>query len=32
MLRPGGQVVAFGNIQATFSLGFMDLFLREKMY
>ncbi len=30
MLRPGGRVVAFGNIQPRFSLGFMDLFLKEK--
>jgi propanol-preferring alcohol dehydrogenase len=30
MLRPGGKVIAFGNIEATFSVGFTDLFLREK--
>ena len=30
MLRPGGRVVAFGNIQPGFSLRFMDLFLKEK--
>ncbi len=30
LLRPGGRVVVFGNIEPAFSAGFADLFLREK--
>jgi propanol-preferring alcohol dehydrogenase len=30
MLRPGGQIVVFGNIQPSFTANFTDVFLREK--
>jgi threonine dehydrogenase-like Zn-dependent dehydrogenase len=30
VLRPGGRVVAFGNLRPEFTAGYADLFLREK--
>ncbi len=30
VLRPGGRVLAFGNVQPSFTVNYTDLFLREK--